>query len=81
MTAFATGMLQQRRLDARLYDVFVKLMPAGKLTDSPSEDALVAAGLASFNDFYGEDSADCRMYNIYIYICLPSSQQRWSGCV
>lgn len=56
VTAFTTGMLEKRRLDARLYDVLVKLMPAGKLSEFPSEDTLVAAGLASVNEFYGENA-------------------------
>lgn len=54
MTAFTCGMLEQRRLDERLYAVLVQLMPIGKLDESPSDDALVAAGLANFHDFYGK---------------------------
>lgn len=57
MTAFTCGMLDQRRLDERLYDVVVPLMPAGKLAEYPSDETLAAAGLANFHDFYGENMA------------------------
>lgn len=48
-------MLEQRRLDCRIYDAVVNLMPPGDSIDPDSEDEmLVAAGLTAFNDFYGE---------------------------
>lgn len=45
-------MLEQRRLDACLYDAIVKHMPAGKLPED--EEILVAAGFAAFNHIYGK---------------------------
>lgn len=54
VTAFTSGMLEQRRLDERLYEVLVQLMPAGKLSESPSDEALASAGLADVHEFYGK---------------------------
>lgn len=48
-------MLEERRLDCRIYDAVVNLMPPGDSVDpDPEEEMLVAAGLTAFNDFYGE---------------------------
>lgn len=50
-------MLEQRRLDGRIYKAIApRMMPA---EEEPSrvvdEEMLVAAGLAAFNDIYGEN--------------------------
>lgn len=47
-------MLEQRRLDGRLYDAVIKLMPAELPDSGLDEEMLVAAGVAAFNEFYGE---------------------------
>lgn len=50
-------MLEQRRLDGCICDALVKYMPVGKSPDSDlDEELLVAAGVAAFNDFFGESS-------------------------
>lgn len=55
ITAFTTAMLEQRRLDVRIYDAVIKHMPTGIPPNSGlDEEMLVAAGLTAFNDFYGE---------------------------
>lgn len=49
-------MLEQRRLDARMYDAIAKYMPADIVPDSGLDmEVLVEAGLAAFNEFYGEE--------------------------
>lgn len=52
ITAFTTALLEQRRLDACLYDAVVKLIPAGESPED--EEMLVAAGFAAFNQIYGK---------------------------
>lgn len=52
ITAFTTAMLEQRRLDTRLYEAIVKHMPAGELPED--EGMPVEAGVTAFNSVYGE---------------------------
>lgn len=68
-------MLEQRRLELRLYDVLVKLLPEGKPADSLSQETLVAAGLASFHDFYGKSPG---IFNQNRSVILPLMLSRVS---
>lgn len=77
ITAFTTTMLEERRLDGRIYEAVVKLMPPGQPTDSgPDEEMLVAAGLTAFNDFYGEEYMELSRF---WHASLPESTMAFPG--
>lgn len=76
VTAFTSGMLEQRRLDERLYEVLVQLMPAGKLSESPSDEALASAGLADVHEFYGAEYVE---FSRFWHESLPDNAMAFPG--